>query len=269
MGFVNVNKCEDNCEDKCEDKIEDKIEDKCIYNNPNDMSNACRLKLKLEPVPSILDGIECEEVIHNDKLDLLINSSLLQKDPFLKFENEKAQLIKYRGLKGKVKYNRPYSFGRTYVTYSAGLQSIRQEARHTLTNNLYVDIDTVNCHPVIMSQVMQQNGLSCKYLRKYVKDRDNIIKYVEIAFKVTRDQAKELLITMLYGGRIKNWMYNNKVSSEILEILKDDKIIAALINFEKEVIEVQKLILDNKDDVKKELQNKKKQDNIKDTTVTS
>ena len=104
---------------------------------------------------------------------------------------------------------------------------------------------------------MQQNGFNCKYLRKYVKDRDNIIKYVEIAFKVTRDQAKELFITMLYGGRVKNWMYNNKVSSEILEVLKDDKIIAFLFKFEKEMIEMQKLILDNNDDIKKELQNKK------------
>ena len=83
--------------------------------------------LTLEPVKSSLHNITCKEKYNFKLLNKLFNSSLLLKDPWNNFENEKEQLLKYVKTKGTVKYRRTSSFGRTFCYDSAGLQSLRKK----------------------------------------------------------------------------------------------------------------------------------------------
>ena len=60
------------------------------------------------PKQNILDGIMINEVYDVNILDKLINSNLLKEkfhNPYVKYENEKAQLLRYKEL-----YNGKYSF---------------------------------------------------------------------------------------------------------------------------------------------------------------
>lgn len=88
--------------------------------------------LSLNKTQSILNKLECSELIDIVKLQLLINSNLLQREPFNDFENEKQQLMKYSKSHTKVIYNKSCGFGRVYAKGSLGLQAIRKEIRHTL-----------------------------------------------------------------------------------------------------------------------------------------
>ena len=93
--------------------------------------------LTVKNTKSILHKLECVEHIHNEKLHLLINSNLLQKDPYNNFENKKQHLIKYSKTSGKVVYNKSCSFGRVYAKGGLGLQSIRKENK-TYINQRYI-----------------------------------------------------------------------------------------------------------------------------------
>ena len=172
--------------------------------------------LALEPVKSSLHNITCKEKYNFKLLNKLINSSLLLKDPWNNFENEKEQLLKYIKTKGTVKYRRTGSFGRTFCYHSAGLQSLRKEIRHTIAKEFHVEIDIVNCHPEVLNQILKLNGFNggvC--LHKYVKDREYYLNEVMNKYQVDRDTAKSLFIRVLYGGSWLSWAKQNKLDTNV------------------------------------------------------
>ena len=107
----------------------------------------------------------------------MINSDLLNTDPFNNFENEKEQLLKYsKRIKHKahIKYNKSkgMKYGRVNPEKGLGMHCIRRQIRHTLLRDLYVVIDIVNCHPVILYQVCKNNNIECQYLGQYINNRN-------------------------------------------------------------------------------------------------
>ena len=93
------------------------------------------ISLTLSPQKSKLDNITCLEKYDVKTLNKLINSSLLFKNPWFGYENEKTQLIKYRTMKNTIIYKKKCSYGRTFCRWSAGLQSLRKEIRHTFAKD--------------------------------------------------------------------------------------------------------------------------------------
>ena len=55
----------------------------------------------------------------------------------------------------------------------------------------------VNSHPVMLLQICKANGINCKYLKKYVKHRDKILKDIIEIYKTSRDNAKNLFISLI------------------------------------------------------------------------
>jgi len=115
----------------------------------------------LTPSPSILNNIELFEPIDYNKLNKLLNSKLNKNSSDW---NETKQLSKYiknynskTGLV-KVKYTRNdlIEFGRVNPEFNLGLHTIRREIRHTISNDYLMDIDMVNCHPVILLQICKK-----------------------------------------------------------------------------------------------------------------
>ena len=101
-------------------------------------------------------------------------------------------------------------FGRVFGMGSLGLQNLRREVRHTIAHEYYYDIDIVNAHPIIISQIMRQHKIECPCLNKYVKERDDHLNEVMTKYNVDRHTAKELFIIIMYGGGFDRWVENDK-----------------------------------------------------------
>lgn len=207
---------------------------------------------------SVLSNITLYESIDESALKLLMSSNLLKdtfRSPFIKFANEKKQLEAYTQNitdgKAKVTYTRKINIGRVNPTRSLGLHTIRREIRHTLARNYYYDIDIVNAHPVILSQICKSNNIECKYLDDYIENRAKHLKDVMEGYGVTKDQAKNLFIRLLYFGEFDNWLKDNNMSNEEYKELK------FITKFSKELNKIGSKIVSANKELKKEIEKSK------------
>ena len=228
------------------------------------MNNNTLLSLTIEQKPNQLNNITLYEEVPTDILKLLINSSLLKQafnNPFssICYDNEKQQLEKYLKLvkdgKASIKYKQAdIKYGRVFPKSSLGLFSIRRELRHTLARNNYIDIDIENCHPVLLYQICIANNIGCKYLKKYIDNRTEILKETMDYYQVIKDQAKQLYIQLLYFGSFDSWCNNHNIQNK--EPLK-------FINkFKSELNTIGEIIVANNPKLLKAIQKRKEEQNI-------
>lgn len=206
---------------------------------------------------SVLSNITLYESIDESALKLLISSNVLKttfRSPFVKFANEKKQLEAYTQNvidgKAKVTYKRKINIGRVNPDRSLGLHTIRREIRHTLARNYYYDIDIVNAHPVILSQICKSNNIECKYLDEYIENRPKYLKDIMDKYKVSRDQAKNLFIRLLYFGLFKYWCLDNGLPEDTEAFKFIDK-------FSKELNKIGSKIVSANKELKKEIEKSK------------
>eukprot|EP00798_Chlamydomonas_sp_ICE-L_P032864 gene32864-biopygen12042 len=80
-----------------------------------------------------------------------------------------------------------------------------REARAVLAGDLYWDVDMVNCQPSFLSQKCQQYKIKSPLLDRYVNDREASLTEVMDACGVTREDAKNLFIRLLFWGSVDAW----------------------------------------------------------------
>ena len=210
----------------------------------------------ISPSTCILHNLELYEPIHFDKLEKLLNSNLIQNTDDW---NELKQLTKYSKLYNKktklskVRYVRTdlIEFGRVNPDKALGLHMLRRQIRHTLADNLLIDIDIVNCHPVILLQICKKYNYTCEYLNKYVNDRETIINEFINIYQSNRDEIKTLLIRLINGGSYKKWLVENNYDIKH----------KFLTGFENEMRDISKEITENNPDLVqylKKIKNKNK-----------
>ena len=71
-----------------------------------------------------------------------------------------------------------------------------------------------------MYQICNKFNIDCKYLEDYVNNRQKYLDLVMKTYNVSRDDAKNLFIRILYGGCFENWAKDNKITSNCLPIIK-------------------------------------------------
>lgn len=215
---------------------------------------------------SVLSNITLYETIDVPALKLLMSSNLLKdtfRNPFVKFANEKKQLEAYEQLitdaTAKINYVRNINIGRVNPHRSLGLHTIRREIRHTLARKYYFDVDIVNCHPVLLSQICIHNNIECKYLNEYIANRAKYIKSIMETFNVSRDIAKNLFIRLLYFGELEFWCKDNNIiyNEEIHNKLPVCKFIN---KFSKELSAIGSKIVSANKELKKEIEKSKDKD---------
>ena len=81
-----------------------------------------------------------------------------------------------------------------------GMQGFSRKLRGTLCEGLYTDIDFVNCHPVILQQLCEQNQIPCKNLKRYNTSRELMLQEMINAGVPDRDTAKNHVLSVLNGG---------------------------------------------------------------------
>ena len=220
------------------------------------------LELTLKEKPdNILSGLVCYETTDRNQLNNLLISDVLIKDLTYKqiHYTEFEQLVKYYGgLQEdgtiKVTYNRAM-YGRSNPSKAMGLYNIRRQIRQTLTKDIYIDIDIVNCHPTILYSILKNNNIECDLLEDYILNRDKYFNIVMVEYNVDKEKAKQLFIRLLYGGDFKKWLVENG-----LEKLNVNEVI---LKFNIDMWRINKIIADNnkvlgvwvldrkKDDIKK------------------
>jgi hypothetical protein len=91
-------------------------------------------------------------------------------------------------------------WGRYYGS-KGSLETVEKECRGTLCNDYYYDLDIVNCHYVLLEQFAKNKyNKDLPELSRYVSNREQFLRELG----GNRDEAKETLIKILYGGSCKN-----------------------------------------------------------------
>lgn len=110
---------------------------------------------------------------------------------------EAGQKITYRMAKstaGKL------GFGRLYGS-KGSFETLERECRGTICKDFYIDVDIVNCHPVILLQFAKRNyAIDLPNVETYIQNREEYLRAVMDENDCDRDGAKQAIISILYGG---------------------------------------------------------------------
>lgn len=77
------------------------------------------------------------------------------------------------------------------------LQGISRVIRHTVSGEFYDDIDIQNAHPTFLAHLCKKHNLQCDAIEYYVKNTDKCRKELMEIYKITKDEAKTLLLRVL------------------------------------------------------------------------
>jgi hypothetical protein len=162
------------------------------------MPHKCQEKVDLERLKIIASNFDdiCEKnkiVFRDDNFE-----PLEMKAAKTKFFNFYKEHIVNEGTT-TVQYNtaKHLKNGRLYAKNS--LQSLPRKLRHTLAQNIYTDIDIVNCHPNLSARLMKSFNIDCTTLTTYNQKREEFLSLIMKRQGITREEAKTLIISICYG----------------------------------------------------------------------
>ena len=90
--------------------------------------------------------------------------------------------------------------GRFVAVGGRGLQSLSRDCRSALAQKYYWDVDIRNAQPTILEQYANDRGWKCDKLKLYNAHRDDYIAELMAEKNATRDEAKEMVCRVLFGG---------------------------------------------------------------------
>lgn len=118
-----------------------------------------------------------------ERYDTLPMRQTVKEDP-----ETREKLIDY--------YNKLDTDGKVKITYkqstdilergrwfSVGpsLQNIAREIRHTIAGKYYYDLDLVNAHPVLLSQICAKKRIVCTKLNEYIENRESLFSQLPMS----------------------------------------------------------------------------------------
>lgn len=126
----------------------------------------------------------------------------------------------------KYKYARNNKAGRQFAENGRSLQSICKAIRHTITNDIYYDIDMVNAHITILEQYCEKHNYKHDELKKAVQQNEEQLKEIMEKYKCDRLQAKKMRLKIVNGGGSPTpieWLnkFSNEVKNIHMQILND------------------------------------------------
>jgi hypothetical protein len=106
-------------------------------------------------------------------------------------------------------------YGRLYGS-KGSFETLEKECRGTICKEYYHDIDVVNCHPVILVQFAKTKyNVELPEVEKYVENRETYLKNVMTENSITRDEAKQAIISILYGSSCSPQSFLYELSQEV------------------------------------------------------
>ena len=179
-----------------------------------------------------LNDVSFEESFDKNKLGYLINNmgdietmfrddarNLVALDKYYKKSKSNKLNVKYYQKDNKM-------YGRYQAEGSLSGQGMVREARHTIFKDYYVDVDMVNCHPVITLWLCEHLNIECRYLEKYVFARDkHINSLIKLNPDFDRDQIKKYMLAINYGCGDDRYNSLPNKNEFLIEYRKEIKII--------------------------------------------
>eukprot|EP00282_Hemiselmis_andersenii_P035151 CAMPEP_0169443752 /NCGR_PEP_ID=MMETSP1042-20121227/9536_1 /TAXON_ID=464988 /ORGANISM="Hemiselmis andersenii, Strain CCMP1180" /LENGTH=825 /DNA_ID=CAMNT_0009555027 /DNA_START=496 /DNA_END=2973 /DNA_ORIENTATION=- len=93
--------------------------------------------------------------------------------------------------------------GRWFANNPGAMQGMNRRVRQTICDGLWIDLDFVNCHPVLLSQICKNLlRIDCPFLDKYINNRDEMLQEMVSAGVQSRSEAKMLILKVLNGGSV-------------------------------------------------------------------
>jgi len=182
-----------------------------------------------------------DDIKHNFREESEQRLKNMNIDPLTLFKKYVSK-SKKGSIKGTKKINVSYkqnnNIGRYFACGSLSLQTLPREIRHTIASDYYYDIDISNCHPVLIAQYANSKNLKCKYIKKYIDNRDEIFEEICNEYKCTKDKVKNGFLCILNGS--KSFLKMN-----------DDKMPSFVRKYKKEVTTIQQYIFENEPEYKK------------------
>ena len=177
-----------------------------------------------------MNTYSCREIINTENLDRIIKAKRLDPGQLTQLQRLRKRLKEHDGYAHKVDFalNPQERRGRLYPKRGASsVQGLKRDVRKALTHDSYTDIDMVNAHPCILSQLFMRHNLECPRLDEYIANREEHLESVmriiddtitalledtpknrvikrEHARKsssLRRDQAKTQFLRVMYGGK--------------------------------------------------------------------
>jgi hypothetical protein len=134
-----------------------------------------------------------------------------------------------------------------------GLFSFRRAIRHTLSLNTFEDIDIYCAHQTILLEICEYNKIDCKYIKQYVNNREYYLTETMEIYKISKDEAKNLFIILLYFGNFTNWKKEKKI---------DGKPTTFITKFSSEIKNIGKIIYDNNIELVEQIKKNNNKKNI-------
>jgi hypothetical protein len=143
-------------------------------------------------------------------------------DPFTIARNVFNKFLMSNGRKIMTEFKKTYedNIGRLFAKGSQSGQNLMREIRHSICDEIYYDIDAVNCHPVILLHLCKKYDLPRENLEKLIIDREAIFaELLKINPDRDRDHVKKTILSMINGGE-KDYRELNK-NKWIKDLKKD------------------------------------------------
>ena len=87
------------------------------------------------------------------------------------------------------------------------MQRFEKQMRAYLCEDIYWDVDQVNSHPSILISLLTNLNIHIPILlQEYVEQREKVLNQIAESYGTTNAIAKNLMLRLMYGGRVKSWI---------------------------------------------------------------
>ena len=194
---------------------------------PPHLINATTLDSELYANKSIYDGINIRENVNPEDVFNIIHTVDVVPDDMDKNMRPRGSLYKAE-LKALKEFQYMYSCGLgAFITTASlakhgwgrliphkhlSLSVMYRALRQTLALNSHIDADLVNCHFILVYEELLRLEMPCVHIAMYCNDVKKYRKEIASHYGVSIQQAKDLFIRILYGGKLSSWRTKNNIN---------------------------------------------------------
>ena len=173
-----------------------------------------------------MNTYSCREIINTENLDRIIKAKRLDPGQLTQLQRLRKRLKEHDGYAHKVDFalNPQERRGRLYPKRGASsVQGLKRDVRKALTHDNYTDIDIVNCHPVLLSQLFKKHNLECPRLDEYIAHREEhletIIPLISDAVDELSDSYEKHRIIKEHHGRLTSSLKRDLAKTVFLRVM--------------------------------------------------
>jgi hypothetical protein len=168
-------------------------------------------------------------IIRNEHFDVDMMEKLLRHEGVSQKDKTMLRKYKKRAIDGN-QVQTKYVFGknwaergegRLFPEAGLGLASMSRKIRGALAKRFYFDVDIENAQPTILRELCKRESWDCPVLEEFIEKRTTILKEMMTSLGMTRGEAKDDCIAVLFGGYRSTHNILMRLSQELEKIKKN------------------------------------------------